>query len=129
MSFLLYDYLNSAGQNEFQVWTETLQTKERAKLNQKLDMLEKSGDALFPHVLTGTPTPGVLKLRVKGSVQLRPLLCRGPLPSESAFTLLAGAKEVGSQLRPPGIDALAGQRKAEIIANPQRRDNHVRITK
>jgi hypothetical protein len=99
-------------------------------LNQKLDMLLTTGDALFPHVLTGTPVAGIQKLRVKGSVQLRPLLCKGPVENEDAFTLLAGATEVGSKLKPNGIAAIADTRKTEVIGDPvNRRNKHVRITK
>ena len=61
-------------------------------------MLEKEGSNLFPQMLCGTETPGILKLRVKGNVQLRPMLCRGPIEIDKEFTLLLGACEVGGKL-------------------------------
>ena len=63
--FILYDYLNEHGHNEFKEWTQKLQKVECAKLNARLDMLASQGSELFPQILTGTPTAGILKLRVK----------------------------------------------------------------
>ena len=130
MSFLLYDYVNPNAENEFRAWTQTLQPAERGKLNQKLDMLARDGEALLPHTLTGTTVAGIFKLRIHGKVQLRPLLCRGPKNGENAFTLLAGAKEVGSVLKPAGIESIANGRKTEVIQDPaNRRTAHERIAK
>jgi hypothetical protein len=60
MSFRLFDYVNIQGKNEIKSWTEGLQKTERAKLNARLDMLMQHGEDLFPDILTGTPTPGIL---------------------------------------------------------------------
>jgi hypothetical protein len=127
MPFALYDYLSASGINEVLVWARELQTPERAKLNAKLDMLATHGPNLRPHTLTGTDASGIQKLRVHGSVQLRPLLCEGPANVNIEFTLLAGAKEVGSKLKPPKILEVAESRKAEVTADPKvRRVAHVR---
>lgn len=105
-----------------------LQAPTRAKLNLKLDMLRMHGDTLFPQLLTGTDTPGILKLRVKGNVQLRPMLCKGPLAVEKEYTLLVGATEVGGKLKPKGVDATAAKRKQEVAADPKnRRIEHERV--
>lgn len=102
---------------------------QRAKLNAKLDMLENNGDALFPLLLTGTDTPGILKLRVKGKVQLRPMLCKGPVDIDREYTLLLGAIEVGGKLIPDKADELANELKATIIASPAtQRKNHERVS-
>jgi len=130
MPFLLYDYLDAQGANDFRAWTTKLQSKERGKLNQKLDMLEQYGEELFPQILTGTDVAGIFKLRVHGSVQLRPLLCRGPIKGEQAFTLLIGATEKGSILLPKGAEKDADSRKSEVIKDPKnRRKAHERIAK
>lgn len=129
MPFLLYDYVSSNAVNEFRAWTKTLQPAERGKLNQKLDMLAREGEALLPNTLTGTNAPGIFKLRIHGKVQLRPMLCRGPIDQETAYTLLAGAKEVGSVLKPADIESIANGRKTEVIQDPaNRRKAHERIT-
>ena len=129
MTFSLFDALTASGKNEFKAWTEGLQKVHRGKLNARLDMLRLHGDTLFPGVLTGTDTAGVLKLRVKSNVQLRPMLCKGPVHIESEFTLLLGAKEVGGELKPPGADSIAGVIKEEVIALPAtRRRDHERVS-
>ena len=51
MSFLIYDYVNHHGQNEFKKWTVRLQKVQRGKLNEKIDKLELYGDALYPDYL------------------------------------------------------------------------------
>lgn len=128
MAFTLYDYLSEAGVNEFKEWTKGLQSKERAKLNEKLDKLHEHGDTLHPHMLTGTSVAGIQKLRVQGGVKLRPLLCKGPVDIASEYTLLMGAKEVGSKWLPKDAPTKANTRKAEVAANPTgRRKPHERV--
>lgn len=126
--FTLFDYRDENGSNSFKKWTEMLQKSERAKLNAKLDMLSKMGANLFPQVLTGTDTSGILKLRIKGNVQLRPMLCKGPINNESEFTLLIGAKERDSRLIPVKVDEEASNRKKIIIKNSDRRCLHERVS-
>lgn len=128
MIFELYDYVDSKEVNEFKDWTQSLQKNDRAKLNAKLDMLKKLGPDLFPQVLTGTPTSGIQKLRVRGNVQLRPMLCPGPISIDKEFTLLLGAKEVQSKLVPKDADKIANKRKSEVLNDPKRRVKHERIS-
>jgi hypothetical protein len=91
-------------------------------------MLALKGHALFPQVLTDTPTPGIQKLRVKGKVQLRPMLCKGPVDKEKEYTLLIGATERDSKFVPDKADQIANQRKQIIIENHNRRCLHERIS-
>lgn len=128
MSYRLYDYVDKNGKNEFKAWTQSLQKTDRAKLNAKLDMLSKVGLELLPQVLTGTPTPSILKLRVQGNIQLRPMLCKGPVVADKEFTLLLGAKEVQSNLVPKNADKLADLNKFEIKSDPARRVIHERVS-
>ena len=128
MSFKLHDYVDNNKINDVKEWTKSLEKKDRAKLNAKLDMLTKNGPELFPNILTGTPTPGILKLRVRGNVQLRPMLCSGPISIENEYTLLIGAKEVQSKLDPKNADQTADKRKAEIINDATRRIERERIS-
>jgi len=126
--FSLFDYIDKNGNNDIKAWTLELEKSQRAKLNAKLDMLERLGTELFPHVLTDTPTPGIQKLRIKGNVQLRPMLCKGPINNENEFTLLIGATERDSRLVPDKADEKANDRKKIIIENPNRRCLHERIS-
>ena len=129
MLFAIYDYVNAQGKNEFKEWTEELQKAQRARLNEKLDKLEKHGDELFPNILTGTGTAGILKLRVKGNVQLRPLLCKGPVDVSSEYTLLMGAKEIGEKWAPKDAPNRANDKKGEVVADPDRRRiKHERVS-
>ncbi|MEQ1637813.1 MAG: hypothetical protein ABL903_14105 [Methylococcales bacterium] len=128
MKFSLFDYTSENGNNEIKEWTKGLQKTDRAKLNAKLDMLALHGSELFPHVLTDTPTSGIQKLRVKGKVQLRPMLCKGPIDNEKEYTLLIGAMERDSKLVPDKADQIANERKQTIIKNFTRRCPHERIS-
>jgi hypothetical protein len=125
--FALFDYIDEHGNNDIKTWTQGLQKVQRAKLNAKLDMLEKVGVELFPQVLTDTPTAGIQKLRIKGNVQLRPMLCKGPIDNEKEFTLLIGAVERDSCLIPNKADEKADERKSIIKNNPNRRCKHERV--
>jgi len=129
MAFELYDYVAETGVNEFKVWTLALEKIQRAKLNARLDMLKRNGDALFPEILAGTGTAGILKLKIKGNVQLRPLLCRGPMNAGTEYTMLMGATEVGGKLKPKNADATANRLKAAVIADSMhRRMKHERVS-
>lgn len=127
MPFDLYDYVDAHGSNAFADWTRDLQKVPRAKLNAKIDMLALHGEELVPHVLTDTPVPGIRKLRVKGNVQLRPLLCRGPINGEVEYTFLMGATERDSQLVPDDAPETADARRATVANDVRRRCTHARI--
>lgn len=128
MPYILYDYIDENGVNVFRQWSLSLQPKERGKLNAKLDMLRINGKDLLPEILTGTDIPGILKLRVKGQVQLRPLLCFGPIKVKTEFTLLMGAKEVGGKIDPKKAFETADSYKQHVIADPKnRRVPHERV--
>lgn len=128
MTFNLYDYVNHHNQNEFKEWTLGLEKSQRAKLNEKIDKLAIYGDQLFPEMLTGTSIAGILKLRAKGNVQLRPLLCKGPINIKHEYTLLFGAKEVGGKWVPSGAPSKAAKLKEEVTKEPKkRRTKHERV--
>jgi hypothetical protein len=128
MPYTLFDYVDTAGRNAIKTWTERLQTTDRAKLDERLDKLQKHGDELVPRMLTGTSVAGIQKLRIQGRVQLRPMLCKGPISVTTEYTLLAGATEVGSRLKPNGVEQTALTRKREVIGAPLiRRKSHERV--
>jgi len=105
-----------------------LQKQERAKLNSKIDALAMHGADLIPGILAPTGTPSIFKLRVRGSVQLRPLLCEGPGRGESAFTFLCGAKEIGGDYEPRNALETATDLRNDLIAHPDRRIEHERVS-
>jgi hypothetical protein len=123
-------YIDANRRNEFEDWTRGLQTRERAKLNQKLRMLEKAGPKLPPQLLAGPIKhyAHIYKMRINGEVALRPLLCKGPIHNDEEFTLLKGAIEKGSKWDPSNAPAIAVERRQDVIVNPShRRCNHVRV--
>jgi hypothetical protein len=126
----LYDYVDVHGANQFKAWSECLQKRELAKLNAKLDMLQQHGPSLPPRLLAG-PIRGhghIYKLEIRGQVQLRPLLCKGPIRNDEEYSLLIGAIEQGWKLLPTGAAAEAERRRQEITTSPQaRRTLHERV--
>jgi hypothetical protein len=126
----LYDYVTAGGDNDIKDWAESLQKPDLARLNRKLKMLEDNGPNLGPGLLAG-PIKGyahIYKLRMTGSVALRPLLCKGPINNETEFTLLKGAFEIGSAWEPSNARSEAVIRRETIRTNPSSRCNHVKVT-
>jgi hypothetical protein len=126
----LYDYVDARGVNRIGVWTRTLPLRERAKLNNKLSLLEQAGPDLLPGLLAGPNIQGqrhIYKLKIGSSGSgraLRPLACRGPIDNEEELTLLVGAEEHDGKL-PKNAARAAEERRQEILANPtQRRCSH-----
>lgn len=127
-SFLLFDYVDSLGANKFSKWSRKLQKTQKAKLNEKLDLLQIKGTDLPDGLLTDSGVPGILKLRIKaGNVQLRPLLCKGPINNDTEFTLLLGAKEIGNCYCPDDAPNIAKANKDQIVSDQNRRVAHEKI--
>lgn len=126
--WVIYDHVDRHGVNVFAEWTRRLERVQRKLLRAKLDMLAIAGPDLPTQLLAGTGVPHIYKLRVKGNVQLRPMLCRGPVDNNSEFTLLYGAIEVGDVLQPVDAAERAAVIREEILADPNnRRCEHERI--
>jgi hypothetical protein len=121
MTYKIYDYVDAQGRNIIKDWTLALQKPQRAKLNAMLDKLALHGDTLYPNMLAGTRVSGVSKLKVHGNVQLRPLLCKGPVDIHGEYTLLAGAKEVGDDWKPADAPEKALQHKEHVKREPDKR--------
>jgi len=134
---LLWDYLHGPGRNEMQSWArkEKLGVRERAQLNQKLDMLERIGFETAHHLAFLAGTSGefnqVFKLIVKSQRMLRPMLCRGPADIQTEVTLLCGAIEKDLELVPPTAAERADRHRRNLLADGgtelQRRVNHERF--
>jgi hypothetical protein len=128
MSWTLYDYIDNRGRNSIKDWAKTLEKEERARLNAKLDMLAKNGPNLALGLLTDTRLPHIKKIKVKGRVQVRLMLSRGPIDNNKEFTLLFGATEKGFRLIPEDADYRAETRRQEILQNTNnRRCPHERL--
>ncbi len=121
----LWDYLTHTGRNEFSEWRTSLSVEDQARLDQKLNSLMTVEFDLLWHtkVLQGpiNKSKFIYKLRVMSKDNLRPLLCKGPLPVELAYTLLKGAWEKDRDLTPSGAVATALKNRAEVLNDPKAR--------
>lgn len=126
--FELFDYRDSKGRNDIQAWMLLQEKRQRGQINLKLDMLRKYGDDLGSKVLLRmSATIFKLKCKTKG-VQLRPMLCRGPIDDNSEFTILIGAREIDWELVPGDAVEKAEGRRTEVVGNPkERRQTHERV--
>jgi hypothetical protein len=127
MTWKIFEFLDPRRRGIIELWIEEarIQTKARARLNAKLDMLEQHGPDLSTGLLAGPIDGHIYKLRVHGDgVQLRPLLCRGPIHNEGEFTLLLGATERGGRLVPADAPKRAETHRQAILADPGRRRLH-----
>jgi hypothetical protein len=104
---------------------ERIQKRARILLDQKIDLLREHGPELPPGLLSSGPIDGghIYKLKVKGPVMLRPLLCKGPLAMKEEYTLLQGAIERNDVL-PPGDIAQAEANRQVVIGDATRRKLH-----
>ena len=126
----IFDYIDSQGRNVMLEWAKRLplQKTERAKLNSKIDLLERVGLDLAPGILADTSNRNIKKLRVRGKRQLRPMLCLGPIILDSEFTFLQGAIEKGNELIPPDAAGRADANRRDLLANPGKRCDHERFS-
>ena len=128
----LWDAVDNRGVNVFKEWTQRLESGHRAKLNQKLDMMQRFAfeQMRTSNVLHGPikKTGHIYKLRAQSNVAMRPLLCKGPIDNNREYTLLLGAFEKGGVLPKADISKAEANRDA-ILANPdRRRTKHVRVS-
>lgn len=128
MVYTVYDHVDVKGTNTFKAWTLALQKVERAKLNNKLDMLATAGANLPPGLLSDTGSKHIKKIRINGAVALRPMLCHGPVNHAGECTLLLGAIEKDRKLIPGNAYAIAEALRQQVAANPAaRRKHHERV--
>ena len=124
MPWEVYEFLDNRNDRVIVRWVHKSQIQKRARilLDQKIDLLRAHGPDLPPELLSTGPIDGghIYKLKVRGPVMLRPLLCRGPVSMDAEYTFLQGAIERGNVL-PPGDVAKAEENRQTLIANEKRR--------
>lgn len=88
----IWDYVDHRGENAILKWArdKRLSKRDRAILNQKIRRLAQMDFdlAINSKLPAGPVHEHIYKLRAKGSVQLRPMLCRGPLENETEYVVL-----------------------------------------
>lgn len=124
----VYEWVDHRGNGVVTDWS--LQQQQRAKLDQKLHLLvgaevnptTRQAD-LPPQLLVGPNfhgEPFVYKMKVHGNVQLRPMLCLGPL-DEDSWTILCAATERDRRLLPLDAAKIAEARRQTILSDATRR--------
>lgn len=123
----LYEFLDARGKGIIEVWLEEarIQKKARIVLQQKLDLLAVAGPDLPAQLLAGPFDSHLYKLRINAQgVQLRPILCRGPIDRNAEFTLLLGAVERGGRWVPRDAPRRATENRQIVLDHPERRRLH-----
>lgn len=120
----IYDYLTASGKNDIYKWTRKFNGERRGRLESKLDTLRKFGTDV-PKDLLPYLGNDIYKLKVHGTPQLRPLLCRGIHNKNlKEFTILIGAIEENDEFRPSNAVDQARNRLGELLENPNQRCEH-----
>ena len=118
----VYQFVGNDGRTPVKEWLDALESQERARMNQKIDMLKLNGGDLPPKLLSSTSHRQLSKIRLNGRVAPRLFLCRGPITMDGTeYTLLAGAMEKGWKLYPGDVADVAIARREEIIADDHNR--------
>lgn len=126
----IWDFLRGPGKSVMHAWAdeEKLGVRERAQLNQKLDMLGRIGFETAKHLEFLKGTSGehnhIFKLVVKSQRMLRPMLCRGPRDHTREVTLLAGAIEKDYRLHPADAAGQAESRRQFLVDHPEAPEQH-----
>ncbi|MBA3765857.1 MAG: hypothetical protein H0W99_02495 [Acidobacteria bacterium] len=127
----IYAFIDSRGISVVEEWAQDIKRDKDllARLNQKLDLLERHGSELPTGLLAGTKFKHVDKLKVFGrKTTWRFMVCKGPISKEFEFTLLYVAQEKDRKLIPLDAYKRADDNRQEIINNPARRKIHERIS-
>ena len=130
--YAIWDFVSPRGENLILRWAkdENLTKADRARLDQKLDRLAQVEFALAvsTKLLNGPLRKEIYKLKVHGQIMMRPLLCRGPFQKEMEYTLLVGAVEKNSKLKPSTCLKEAAANREAVIADGNRRRRHERFS-
>ncbi len=129
---LLWNFLDNRGKNVIKAWGTAQTKRDRGMLNQRFDRLVQVdfGLAIGSKLLAGPIYGHVYKMQIHGDVQLRPILCKGPIKNDDEYTLLLGAVERDSRLVPASAKQDAENNRTAVLASPlTRRTAHERIPK
>lgn len=138
---ILYDYLDSTGNNEIKKWLEALRKSNKtaySKVAAKIKLLEtmKNPD-IMPGFLEKVPrSTHLLELKTTGRTSHRLILCRGPIDTQGfhnhandlEYSFLIGCSEKDREYVPPNAVSLAETRRKEIIEDSSgRRKPHENV--
>lgn len=128
--YALWDFITERGRSILAEWVkdDRLSSRDKAILNGRIDKLAKIDfdQAIGTKLLNGPIYKHVYKMKLKGDVMLRPMLCRGPVDIEAEYTFLLGAVEIGGKL-PKGSKEKAEQNRGTILDDHSRRREHEKL--
>lgn len=127
----LFDYKDINGYNVIKEWVKSnLQPKDRARLDNRVDILERIEESLPPGLLhkTSSKTNQIFHLVVRGKVTICPMLCRGTVDFKKEFTFLFGATERDRKYNPKDAPHRAEANRQILILNANCRCKHERFT-
>jgi hypothetical protein len=125
--WLVYCFVSKRGQNVIREWLDELKVgaAQRAEFQLKLTLLENGGPDTVPGFITETPVAkNIYKAKIKGNkgwIQLRPMLCKGPLLLDQEFTFLLGVVEKDRVLIPKDWERRAQTNREIVVGDPKRR--------
>jgi len=123
----VFCFLSARKYNVIREWLDDheVSAAQRAKFQLLLDLLESGGPTSVPGFISETPVArDIYKAKIKGNkgwIQLRPMLCKGPLAMDREFTFLFGAVEKDRELIPRDCKQRARDNRAIVIADSTRR--------
>ncbi len=120
----IYDHVDRRGKNVIEAWLDKLNPKALAKVHAKIMMLRQNGGELPTGVLSDSGVKHIKKLRITGRINWRVFLCKGPVDSDTEFTLIDAVQEKDNKV-PDGVIDKAADSRTEIAASPNsRRKQH-----
>lgn len=125
MNWSVYEFLNQRSEGIIAQWIrkERIQKRFIGFLNQKVDLLKRLGPDLPPQLLASLGGQ-IYKLKVRGKVQLRPILCDGPINNGTEYTFLVGCIERGDENDPINAVEIAQENRKIILSDNARRRRH-----
>lgn len=126
MTWRIYHFTDARGNSVLRVWVDEIRLpmRQRGQLDRKIDSLAQNGPNLSPQLLAGTRSRHIRKLKVKSNIQLRPMLCAGPLNMDQEFTLLFGAVERDFKFDPIDAPERAEANRITLLSDHSRRMDH-----
>lgn len=122
----IYCFVTHRNENIIREWlrAEKVPKTQIAIFQAKIDSYERGGPDLNPGLISDGPVAkNIYKMKIKGHkghVQLRPMVCYGPF-RDGEVTLLLGAIEKDSKLRPENCKQQAQDNREILIADRRRR--------
>lgn len=115
-----YDYVEN-GHNRIREWLDTLSPGDQERINTRLRTMEQLDQQLWSDKwIKDYKTTELFELRIKGSVQFRPL---GRYDGAGRFVILGPAVEKGGKLK-PGDVGTAESRSERLRKDPRHAQLH-----